>query len=613
MFDQARPADGAGSGHNSGLLPPSRAILLCGEELLPAERNLVTLLDFFGIPWKSSRPGELSEGIDHFHDDAGGYCVLSTAPSLAESLQSITAQNANLPPWLRNAGSVYVFGFKDTPRCLELLRYLTGATEVSIQNSGVSEGRVSVTRDFPDLCGAMAGLQMPVKLTEMDSCLGFPARSDSWLSIISATCGEIFVSAIRNGVSFFLSPGSEIIDISAPATKFFDVKDNFSRAVPVVMYLKWAFSHLCGNRAETRGCLIVDDPPLKSRYGFLQFQKALELMDAHNFTMSIAFIPWNWRRTDPKTVRMFQQRADRLSLCVHGCDHTAGEFAARSTARLNRKIKTATQRMQEMSQVTSLQHDQIMVFPQGAFSPEAGRALKLNGFVAAVNTEVAPSAGAPNDTLVSDLWNIANMTYGSFPIFTRRYLTHGVENFAFDALLGKPCLMVAHHEVFKSGACELMEFIGKLNSLHWNLKWCSLGNVISRSFRFCKTSTGVQNVLMFGERLILENLSTEAGAFAVAKLEKDPDSVKAVLINGKPADHRCQENQLQFELTVSAGGMAEIRISYLDNLDLEPLNDGLGYRLKIGVRRYLSELRDNYVSQNDFLFATAARVKRFLS
>ncbi len=100
-------------------------------------------------------------------------------------------------------------------------------------------------------------------------------------------------------------------------------------------------------------------------------------------------------------------------------------------------------------------HDHIMVFPQGMFSPEAGRALKLNGIVAAVNTEVAPSGGAANDTKIADLWDVAIMKYGSFPIFTRRYLTHGVENFAFDALLGKPCLMVAHHEVFKDRGREL--------------------------------------------------------------------------------------------------------------------------------------------------------------
>lgn len=613
MSDRERSTDGIGPSPNAGKLPPSRAILLCGEELSPAERNLAALLDFFGIPWKASRLAELAEKSANDHDTAGGYCVLSATPSLAEALQSITAFDLSLPPLLLNASSVYIFGFQNTPLCVGLLRYLTSARDAGIQKSGVSEARVSVTSDLPELCGPMAGLQVAVKMTARDTCFGFPAKTEGWRSIIAATCGEIFVSATRNGVPLYLSSVSEIIDINSPSTRFFDVKDYFFSAVPVVMYLKWAFAHFWGNSTETRGCLIVDDPPLKSRYGFLQFQNALELMDSHNFTMSIAFIPWNWRRTDPKTVRMFQQRADRLSLCVHGCDHTAGEFATRSTGLLNRKIKTAIQRMQELSQATSLQNYQIMVFPQGAFSPEAGRALKLNGFVAAINTEVAPSGGARNDTLVSDLWNIANMEYGSFPIFTRRYLTHGVENFAFDALLGKPCLVVAHHEVFKAGARGLMEFIGKLNSLNWKLRWCSLGEVIDHSFKLFKNSGRMHSVNMFAEQLILENRSAEPTEFVVTKQEKDPGSVSAVLINQKPAGHSCRENQLQFRFTVPPSERAEIRITYLDNMDLDPPNEGLGYWLKIGARRCLSELRDNYVSQNDFLYATAARVKRFLS
>jgi hypothetical protein len=537
MSDRQSPAGDCGRGRSAAKLPPSRAILLCSGELSSDDRNLATLLDFFEIPWKASSPREIVEESANNPDSAGGYCLLSAAPILAEALGGLTALDSTLPSWLSNASSVYIFNFQETLGALGLLRYLTCAKDAGIQKSAATESRMTVTGDFPDLCGPMSGIQVAVKLAEEEPCFGFPAKTDGWHSIIASTCGEIFVSATRNDVQFFLSSASRIIDIGLPVTKFFDVKDCFSSSVPVVMYLKWAFAHICGPNAETRGCLIVDDPPLKSRYGFLQFQEALELMDSHNFTISIAFIPWNWRRTDAKTIQLFRQRADRLSVCVHGCDHTAGEFADRSTALLNRIIKTAIQRMQAMSEATALQHDQIMVFPQGAFSPEVGEALKLNGFVAAVNTEVAPSGGAPNQTLLSDIWNIAIMRYGSFPIFTRRYLTHGVENFAFDALLGKPCLMVAHHEVFKGGAQELVEFIGKLNSLNWKLHWCSLGEVINQSFKFHKASDGRQSVQMFSEQAVLENPSTEAWEFVAMKPEEDSESVKAVLVNERPADY----------------------------------------------------------------------------
>jgi hypothetical protein len=336
-------------------------------------------------------------------------------------------------------------------------------------------------------------------------------------------------------------------------------------------------------------------------------------MDSHNFTTTIAFIPWNWRRTNPQTVRLFQLRADRLSLCVHGCDHTAGEFAAPSTALLNRRTKTASQRMNLLFQRTSLPHDRIMVFPQGAFSPEVGRALKLNGFVAAVNTEVAPSNSTRNDTKIADLWNIAIMKYGTFPIFTRRYITHGVENFAFDALLGKPCLVVAHHEIFKNRGSKLMEFIGRLNSLTWNLRWCSLGDVISHSFKCRSYTGGTCAIQMYAQHLVIENSSTEPREAAVMKEESDPDCVIAVLANQKNVGHAYVDDHLQFRLTIPPGERIDVRVTYNDKLELDARNDGVAYNITTRARRHLSEFRDNYVSRNDLLYAVAATMKRFLS
>ena len=46
------------------------------------------------------------------------------------------------------------------------------------------------------------------------------------------------------------------------------------------------------------------------------------------------------------------------------------------------------------------------------------------------------------------------MRYGDFSIFTRRYAHHGLENFAFDLLLGKACLIVCHHDFFKDGYAQ---------------------------------------------------------------------------------------------------------------------------------------------------------------
>lgn len=600
-------------GRSTVVRPTSRALLLCEGKLSPDERNLTALLDFFRIPWKAVGPREMTpECASAESDGFQGFCILSSAARMAAVLQTIEGRDAGLPAWMLSASSVYVYGFQDTIPSRMLLRFLTGAPDGEIRKPVAREARVSVTSDFPEMCGPMSGIHASVHLAENDFYFEFKEQTEERQCIIAANCGEIFVSLRRSGVQFFLNACAETVDIGAAAPKYFDVREHFCSAVPVAMYLKWAFTDICWRGAEIRACLIVDDPLLKPRYGFLRFNDALELMESHNFTTTIAFIPWNWRRTNHQTVRQFQLHNDRLSLCVHGCDHTAGEFAARSTAELNRRIKTAGQRMESLSQRTSLPYDKIMVFPQGAFSPEAGHALKLNGFVAAVNTEVAPSGGAGNETKIADLWDIAIMKYGTFPIFTRRYLTHGIENFAFDALLGKPCLMVAHHEVFKAQARELREFIGRLNSLKWNLRWCSLGDAISHSFKIRKDGQR-RAIQMYAARLVIENPSAEPREAVVMKEERDPDCVKAVMVNETILDHVWEGDRLQFKLTMPPGQRAEVHIIYFDKLDLDRRNDGVAYSIRTGARRHLSELRDNYVSQSDFLYATAAKFKRLLN
>jgi hypothetical protein len=357
--------------------------------------------------------------------------------------------------------------------------------------------------------------------------------------------------------------------------------------------------------------LIVDDPPLHRRYGFLNFQEALDLMDRNNFTTTIAFIPWNWRRTDARTVEMFRRRPQRLSVVFHGCDHMAGEFADRSSALLNAKIQTANQRISGFQRTTSINVDRVMVFPQGRFSPEVGRALKLNGFMAAVNTEVAPDDRSANQTTIGDLWSVAIMRYGSFPIFTRRYPSHGIENFAFDAVLGKPCLIASHHDIFRAHGRELVTFINGLNSLKWNLVWRPLGETLRRSFALRVAEDGRRSVEMFANHLLVDNPSSSAYSIELTKKESDPDWVTSVTVNGASISFRVLSNCLCASFSLLSGTTADIRLTHRsDSQNICEQQPAYINKVRVAAKRYLSEFRDNYVSRNQFLLQTVGRLRQ---
>jgi len=204
--------------------------------------------------------------------------------------------------------------------------------------------------------------------------------------------------------------------------------------------------------------VIIDDPLLRENYGFLNYRKLLGLMDKHNFFTTIAFIPWNYNRTDKKIADLFRERPDRFSLCVHGCDHTRGEFAKIDFNYLDNKVKLATTRMIEHEKRTGIPFGKIMVFPQGIFSNEALEALKRNNYLAAVNTEAMPV----NGHISSD-----------FPLFLR----NKPEEILIDCV-SDPTFIVLHHDYFKNGYKRLTDFVDELNARLKNVKWDSVGNIV---------------------------------------------------------------------------------------------------------------------------------------
>src|SRR5439155_25885466 len=196
-----------------------------------------------------------------------------------------------------------------------------------------------------------------------------------------------------------------------------------------------------------------------------------------------AFIPWNWRRTSPEVARLFRENSENYSVSVHGCDHTRAEFGSSDQQRLYWKTQQALERMNRHESITGIRHDRVMVFPQGIFSEAAMSALKRTDLIAAVNNDIISADPYPRTITVSDVWDIAVMGYSSFPLFTRRYPWEGIENFAFDALLGKPAIIIIHHDYCSDGCLRLIQFIDRLNSLKYPPTWRSLGEVVRHSYR----------------------------------------------------------------------------------------------------------------------------------
>jgi predicted deacetylase len=227
------------------------------------------------------------------------------------------------------------------------------------------------------------------------------------------------------------------------------------------------------NSRETLACLVIDDPLLKPKYGCLDYKELLDAMKRHNFFTEIAFIPWNYRRSDTKTVQLLADNADYFSVCVHGCNHTDNEFFGGDYRELRTLLSTALWRMEQHKLFTGLPYDPVFVFPQGRFSSVAIQALKDQGFFAAFNSTLrATDVKEPPD---SEYLRPATTMYHDFPLFLRRYPKEK-SGFVSDLTNGRPIIIVEHHNVFRDGYKTITDLVDWVNSLG-NIKWMSLYHI----------------------------------------------------------------------------------------------------------------------------------------
>jgi len=238
-----------------------------------------------------------------------------------------------------------------------------------------------------------------------------------------------------------------------------------------------------------------------------------------------------------------------------------------------------------------------MVFPQGVFSSLAPRVLKAAGFAAAVNTEVHPVDAGVGPTRIRDVWDVAIRRYGSFPIFTRRYPFHGVENFAFDTLIGKPCLIVSHHDLFRNGYDELLELLRQLRALRCSLTWRSLGDVVQRAGRRRIAGADVDEVEMYGNRIVVTNVSSRPRTFVVRKKEDDPSLVGRVTDARGDLEWTVRDEHVCFTETLGAGEEMCLAIDYKTRAISLPRDRTLRFKASVAARRVLCEFRDEYLQK----------------
>jgi hypothetical protein len=568
------------------------ALLLTGDYPSTDDRRAEKLLDFFGVAYQRRRVTEFGSAETSPGKKYRLMCAAQTFAHLTEKLQNSSSGSNG---FARQIHSAFLYSNGNPVALTNIVRQLSGAN-ISVRRGAKGHVQWRIADEPDGMCGAMRALHLHPAAAKLSSCDFFDCNENGVTPLIASGDKAVFLKVTCRGIPFFIS-SVPLLDIDAElATSNFDVRDHLFSAVPVVSYIRWAFAQSSWNAPEASACLVIDDPLLKARYGFVRYAELLALMKQFHFSTSIAFIPWNWRRSNPKVVQLFKDNPESYSLCIHGCDHTAREFAGSDRLKLRAVISEAVRRMSLHVRRTDLAHDRVMVFPQGAFSEDAIVELKRAGFNAAVNTEVHSNPPRECRLKISDVWDVAVMTYGDFPIYTRRYPDQGIENLAFDLLLGKPCLVVIHHDFCSDGYARLLQFIAQLNGLKVPLAWRRLGDVVRRSYRQKELSADSAEIEMYGTELLIENCAERAKSYFVRRREHHPNGIESLHAGSRQLSWESVGDYIQFKLELGPGETTLLTIRFKAAEEVAHGHQNFVHSTKTMLRRYLSDARDNYVA-----------------
>lgn len=250
-------------------------------------------------------------------------------------------------------------------------------------------------------------------------------------------------------------------------------------------------------------CLVIDDPSLYAKtYGYVDFSRLASDTLGWNYFVAIATIPIDCWRLNRRVVDIFRANRPRLSLLVHGNNHTFHELRSpRSSEEDIRLLAQALNRWTRLEAEQGLEICRVMEAPHGSIAERMFALMAALGYEAVLGgTELllrANSSARLPRTLGLD--RTCPMRSGFAVIPRIRASKYWKTDVLLAAFLQQPVVLVAHHWDFARSMSLPHEFADLVNSLP-GLYWSSPRGIVQSSYKF-RHEGEVLHVKMYSARI----------------------------------------------------------------------------------------------------------------
>jgi len=375
----------------------------------------------------------------------------------------------------------------------------------------------------------------------------------------------------------------------------------FSSVAPYILFLSYAAGSYAWHSNGQYANLTIDDPWLTQPYGHLDYYALLAEMKKHNFHTTIAFIPWNFDRSDAAVAALLRDNPKSFSICLHGNNHAHrefGDYAKNPLAQQYVDIRQGIARMERFQALTGIAYDRFMVFPHGVAPELTFAALKKYGFSGTANSSNVPlDKKFPSEPTF--LLRPYTSAYGGFLSLSRSPVSADIPqvDIAIQMFMGNPLLFYGHQDLFETGAGAFNAYADFVNRVQPGTNWASLGQIARHSYLLRKREEGGFDVLMLSSEMDLANPSEKETTFYLRRTRDADVDTSLITVDGSPVALERSGETMLLRLVVPAHQVRIVRVTYGNDLDLSQTEIGKNSSYASALRM-ASDFRDLKLSRS---------------
>lgn len=566
-----------------------------------ARRQTEVAAKFYGVQLDVavvSSAADAAAALELVHGESSivGVVIAADALSVLRRQETLAVIRGHARPT-----PLLITGITERTDPIALREWSRGAITACSRSGMGSRERSYVVSTDTSVAQELSGATLPFTQSQIRYLIfGADSRAE-WL-LAAKSSGAILPVFARTGIGsekvFFATAAEPAERLGTPDPD--DQLNVFGNVASEIMFFRYVFGSRGWHAPGRYANLTIDDAWLREPYGHINYESLLNEMTQHNFHTTVAFVPWNFDRSESSVVSLFRAHPDRFSICIHGNNHDHREFGPYTTRPLNQQtadIIQALARMAEFTRLTGVPFDPIMVFPHAVAPERTFSVLKRYNFWATANSLKVPlDAFPPSDPEFA--LHTATMAFDHFPSLRRYSAEIPIQEaeLAVDAFLGNPMLFYVHESAFATGISAFNRIADLVNRLQPNTQWCGLGEIAQHLYVERQRADGAYDIRAYSPSIHLDNHHKRDAIFFVER-EEDFVLPLTVLVNGHDYPYERNKGHLCLQLCLRPQESATILIRYTNKFNLASIDIGRK-SFRVAAIRYLSDFRDNVVSRS---------------